>query len=176
MRWRVGRQNSYRLCVPIPSSDSCSALLITGTVGAGKTSVAEMVGDLLTETGVPNAVIDLDWLRRSRPSPSGDRFNVAMALRNLRSVARNYQDAGAVRIVLAGVIETRDGRERHEDALGVPLSVCRLRVDLPLVRARLARRHEAEGAVLQGYLARSGNWTPSWKQLQLRTSRSAPPT
>jgi adenylylsulfate kinase len=176
MRWGVGGQNSYRLCVPIPPSDSCSALLITGTVGAGKTLVAEMVGDLLTETGVPNAVIDLDWLRRSRPSPSGDRFNVAMALRNLRSVARNYQDAGAVRIVLAGVIETRDGRERHEDALGVPLSVCRLRVDLPLVRARLARRHEAEGAVLQGYLARSGNWTPSWKQLQLRTSRSAPPT
>ena len=82
-----------------------------------------MVGDLLTETGVPNAVIDLDWLRRSWPSPTGDRFNVAMALRNLRSVARNYQDAGAVRIVLAGVIETRDGRDRHEDALGF-LSRC----------------------------------------------------
>jgi hypothetical protein len=79
-----------------------------------------------------------------------------MALRNLRSVARNYQDAGAVRIVLAGVIETRNGRDRHEDALGVPLSVCRLRVDLGLMRAMLAQRHEGEGAVLQRYLARSG--------------------
>jgi len=156
MRWGVGGQNSYRLCVPIPPSDSCSALLITGTVGAGKTSVAELVGDLLSETGVPNAVIDLDWLRRSWPGPTGDRFNLAMALRSLRSIARNYQDAGAVRIVLAGVVETRDGRDRHEDALGVPLSVCRLRVDLALVRARLAQRHEGEGAVLQWHLARSG--------------------
>jgi len=75
MRWRVGGQNSYRPCVPIPPSDSCSALLINGTVGAGMTSVAERVGDLLTEAGVPNAVIDLDWLRRSWPSPTGDRFN-----------------------------------------------------------------------------------------------------
>jgi hypothetical protein len=131
-------------------------LLINGTVGAGKTSVAEMVGDVLTEAGVPNAVIDLDWLRRSWPSPDGDRFNVAMALRNLSSVARNYRDAGTVRIVLAGVIETRVERDRHEDALGVPLSVCRLRVDLPLVRARLAQRHEGEGAVLQWHLVRSG--------------------
>jgi adenylylsulfate kinase len=156
MRWRVGGRNSYRLRVPIPRTISYSALLINGTVGAGKTSVAEMVGDLLTEADVPNAVIDLDWLRQSWPSPAGDRFNGAMALRNLRSVARNYRDAGAVRIVLAGVLETRVERDRHEDALGVPLSVCRLRVDLPLVRARLAQRHAGEGAVLQWHLDRSG--------------------
>jgi hypothetical protein len=71
-------------------------------------------------------------------------------------VARNYREAGAVRIVLAGVIETRGERDRHQDALGVPLAMCRLLVDLPLVRARLARRHEGEGAVLQWHLARSG--------------------
>jgi adenylylsulfate kinase len=133
-----------------------SALLITGTVGAGKTSVAEMVGDLLSEAGVPNAVIDLDWLRRCWPSPAGDRFNLAMSLRNLRPMARNYLDAGAVRIVLSGVIETQIERERHLDALGVPLSVCRLLVDLPVVRARLARRHVGEGAALQWHLDRSG--------------------
>jgi adenylylsulfate kinase len=132
-----------------------SALLITGTVGAGKTSAAEMLGDLLSAAGVPNAVIDLDWLRRSWPSPAGDRFNLAMELRNLRPVARNYLDAGAVRIVLAGVIETHVDRDRYQDALGVPLSVCRLRVDLPVVRARLACRHEGEGAALQWHLDRS---------------------
>jgi hypothetical protein len=141
--------------VPIPPTSPCRALLINGTVGAGKTSVAEMVGRLLAEAGVPNAVIDLDWLRQSWPSPPGDRFNVAMALRNLRSVAQNFRDAGAVRIVLAGVIETRDERDRHEDAVGVPLSMCRLHVDLALVRARLAGRHQGEGANLQWHLDRS---------------------
>jgi adenylylsulfate kinase len=152
----VGGHYSYRLRVPVPPNTSCSALLINGTVGAGKTSVAEMAGDLLTEAGVPNAVIDLDWLRRSWPSPAGDRFNLAMALRNLRSVTRNYREAGAVRIVLAGVIETRLERDRHQEALGVPLAMCRLLVDLPLVRARLVRRHEGQDAVLTWHLARSG--------------------
>jgi adenylylsulfate kinase len=111
---------------------------------------------MLSEAGVPHAVIDLDWLRRSWPSPAGDRFNLAMELRNLRPVADNYLDAGAERIVLAGVVETLADRDRYQPALGVPLSVCRLRVDLPVVRARLARRHEGEGAELQWHLDRSG--------------------
>ncbi|MEO3890831.1 hypothetical protein [Nonomuraea sp. B5E05] len=36
------------------------ALLITGTVGVGKTSVADAAGDVLSDAGVPNAVIDVD--------------------------------------------------------------------------------------------------------------------
>lgn len=36
------------------------ALLITGPVGVGKTTVAEAVGDVLATAGVPHAVIDLD--------------------------------------------------------------------------------------------------------------------
>ena len=40
------------------------ALLLTGTVGVGKTSVAAAVGDLLRERQVANAVVDLDELRR----------------------------------------------------------------------------------------------------------------
>ena len=40
------------------------ALLLTGTVGVGKTSVAAAVGDLLRERRVANAVVDLDELRR----------------------------------------------------------------------------------------------------------------
>lgn len=104
---------------------------------------------------MPNAVIDMDGLRQAWPSPPGDRFNLTMALRNLRPVARNYFDAGAVRIVLAGVIETQVDRDRYPAALGVPLTVCRLRVDLPVIRARLARRHEVESGALQWHLDRS---------------------
>jgi adenylylsulfate kinase len=133
-----------------------SALLITGTVGVGKTSVAGMVGDLLSGEGIANAVVDLDWLRRFWPGPADDSYNSALGLRNLRPVARNYFDAGATRIVLAGVIETRGDRDHHQDAVGVPLTVCRLRVDLSVVRARLVRRHEGAAAVLQWHLDRSG--------------------
>lgn len=76
------------------------ALLINGTVGVGKTTVAEAVGDLLAEAGTAHAVLDLDWLRQSWPAPPGDRFNFNMLLRNLRSIAGNYLDAGATRLVL----------------------------------------------------------------------------
>lgn len=135
---------------------SPSALLITGTVGAGKTSVAEAVGDTLSQAEEPNAVIDLDWLRRSWPSPPGDRFNSEIELRNLRDVARNYLDRGPMRLVLAGVIETRADRDRCQDSVGVPLTVCRLDVELSLVRSRLARRHELDLAALHWHLDRSG--------------------
>jgi hypothetical protein len=89
----------------VPYKAATPATAITGPL-PGRSSGGRGRGQL-TEAGVPSAVVDLDWLRRSWPSPAGDRFNVAMALRNLCSVARNYRDARPARIVLAGVIETK---------------------------------------------------------------------
>jgi adenylylsulfate kinase len=132
------------------------ALLVTGTVGVGKTSVAEAVGVLLAGRGVPHAVVDLDWLRRSWPSPAGDPFNLAITLRNLGAVTATFRGAGARRLVLAGVVQSRAEREEHQAAVGVPLAVCRLRVELPVVRERLTRRHELDAAGLRWHLARAG--------------------
>ncbi|MFG2662333.1 adenylyl-sulfate kinase [Streptomyces sp. NPDC048425] len=132
------------------------ALLITGTVGAGKTSVAEAIGALLTNAEIPSAVMDLDCLRRSWPTPAADRFNVGMLLRNLRCVAGNYLDAGATRLVLAGVAESRADRDHYEEAVGIDLSVCRLRVHLPTVHQRLAHRHGDDHDGLRWHLDRSG--------------------
>ncbi|MEV5888959.1 adenylyl-sulfate kinase [Nonomuraea fuscirosea] len=133
-----------------------TALLITGTVGAGKTTVADFAGDLLIEAGVPNAVIDLDWLRRAWPAPPRDPYNGALTLRNLRAVAANFLAAGAERLVLAGVIESRQERLAHEEALGVPLMVCRVHVDLSVVRRRLRARHALDLKALDRHLERSG--------------------
>ncbi|MEW1636351.1 AAA family ATPase [Streptomyces sp. NPDC093801] len=132
------------------------ALLINGTVGVGKTTVAESVGGLLADAGVPHAVIDLDWLCQSWPASSQDPFNFRMMLRNLRSVSGNYRAAGAVRLVVAGVVEDLEGRELCGEAIGAELSVCRLQADPPVVRERLARRHENEPEALQWHLARAG--------------------
>ena len=120
---------------------SVRALLLTGTVGVGKTTVAEAVGDLLRDDAVPNAVVDVDWLRAAWPAPPGDPFHGALALRNLAAVTANYLDAGAVRLVLAGVLETSEDRAAHAAALGMPLDVVRLVADPDVVRDRLHRRH-----------------------------------
>lgn len=133
-----------------------AALLISGTVGAGKSTTADAIGDRLRERGVPGAVIDLDELRRCWPSPPGDRFNSGVELANLTAVAGTYRRAGARRLVLAGVLEDPAARASYERAVGAPLVVCRLRVDLAVVRRRLNQRHPGQDAVLAWHLHRSG--------------------
>lgn len=133
-----------------------TALLITGTVGSGKTSVAGRAADLLAADGVAHAVIDLDELGRAWPAPAGDPFNLELELRNLAAVARTYLAAGASRLLLAGVVETRAARRRYEQAVPVPLRVVRLDVDLTVVRSRLARRHADDPAGLRWHLDRAG--------------------
>jgi predicted kinase len=132
------------------------ALLISGTVGAGKTTAAEAVGERLRERGVPHAVIDLDQLRRRWPSPPADPFDLSVELANLTAVASTYLAAGAQRLVLAGVLEDRAARERYRRAVGVPLHVARLAVDVPVARERLRRRHAGQDDVLAWHLHRAG--------------------
>ena len=131
------------------------ALIINGTVGVGKTSVANAVGDLLRQAQVHNAVIDVDGLRQAWPAPPGDRFNVGLAMRNLTAVTDNYVRAGMTRFVLASVLETETDRRDHEAALGMPVTVGRLVADPSLVHERLHRRHEHDADGLAWHLARS---------------------
>lgn len=142
--------------VQTPTTTFPAALLITGTVGSGKTTTAEAVGALLREEGTPYAVVDLDALRNAWPSPQDDPFNERLVLANLQAVARNHVSAGAVRLILAGVLEDPAQRPLYEQAVAVPLTVCRLRVDLDDVRARLRRRHRDDADALDWHLHRSG--------------------
>ncbi len=86
----------------------------------------------------------------TRPGPR------ALLLCNLRAVGRNYLDSGVRRLVPAGVAQSREDRLRYEDAVGIGLSVCRLRVELPTMRERLARRHGEDPEGLRRHLDRSG--------------------
>jgi hypothetical protein len=141
---------------PADASGAVAALLLTGTVGAGKTTTAAAVGRVLAERGVPHAVIDLDELRRAWPAPPGDPFQQELELENLRAVSAIYRQRGAQRLVLAGVLERAADRARYQDAVGAALTVCRLRVALPTARARLERRHAEDDDARRWHLHRSG--------------------
>ncbi len=123
------------------------AVFINGTVGAGKTTTAEEVSRQEGEhqrsgAGGVHALIDVDAVRRLRPSPPGGPFQAALSHANLRDLARNYRDAGATRLVLAGVLETAEEREAVRDALAVTrLLVVRLEAAPAVVEARLRGRH-----------------------------------
>lgn len=66
-----------------------AALLLTGTVGAGKTTTADAVGLRLEAASVPHAIIDLDEIRRMWPHPASDPFGSRIERRNVESLASN---------------------------------------------------------------------------------------
>ena len=84
-------------------------LLITGTVGAGKTAVAREIGELLRLTGLATGmrmgcgVIDLDALSYVAAGPVEDRFNSNFVVDNLKAVWPNYAARGVERLVLAAL-------------------------------------------------------------------------
>ncbi|WP_375399498.1 AAA family ATPase [uncultured Amnibacterium sp.] len=133
------------------------AVFLNGTVGAGKTTVAEAVSALLTtSTSGTHAIVDIDGARGLRPSPVGDPFQHELELENLRDLARNYRHAGATRLVLAGVIESAVELPRYRAALGTDgLLVCRLTVRPEVAAARLAARHADDPEGRRRHLART---------------------
>ena len=135
-------------------SRDARALVVTGSVGVGKTTVIDAIGEVLAERGVPGAAIDLDWLRRVWPAPPDDPFNNRLERTALGAVCRVHLEAGAQVIVAAGVLEGREDRPLYEEAFGCPLTVVRLTAPREVVRSRLRRRHEGDPESLAWHLDR----------------------
>ncbi|HEU5368609.1 MAG TPA: nucleoside-triphosphatase [Ktedonobacterales bacterium] len=83
-------------------------LLVTGPPGVGKTTVAAEVSELLDQTGIAHAFVDVDSLRWCYPRPAHDRFRIQLAMKNLAAIWANFQAAGATCLILADVVESRD--------------------------------------------------------------------
>lgn len=138
--------------MPILAFDT---VLVNGSVGTGKTTTAEALGAELEQRGIPGAVIDVDWLRRSWPSPPGDPFRTTLALANMQAIAANFRRAGAQVLVVASVVETRDELQRSAVALSAN---CLLHVRLSaapgVVQSRLTERHRDDAAALDWHTRR----------------------
>ena len=120
-------------------------LVVTGPVGVGKTSVATAVSDLLSEREMPHALVDMDGLRSCYPSPEGDPFNIALAMRNLTAVWFNYREAGAARLVLADVVESQREITGYREAIpDGDVRIVRLTASISTIHARLEGRETAE--------------------------------
>src|SRR5258708_34705563 len=90
-------------------------LIITGSMGSGKTTVLSEASDILTVRNIPHASIDLDALGTAH-LPSSVEDNQVM-YRNLRSVWENYAQAGLRRLLLARAIECRAELEGCRNAV-----------------------------------------------------------
>ena len=77
------------------------AVWLNGTVGAGKTTVGEVLAEHLADAGEAVAFINTDDIGRSWPRPASDPFNHALVTTNLASLASDHIAAGTRTIVVA---------------------------------------------------------------------------
>lgn len=130
------------------------ALIITGPVGSGKTSVMTALTELLEKHNKPAAGIDMDHLRWFFPRPAGDPFGSAVGRQHLAFMAANYRSLGIPVLAIADVIENETGRQKMAETLpDYEVQVIRLRVPMELIEQRLRLRESPE--TLEWYLHRA---------------------
>jgi hypothetical protein len=126
-------------------------LLVTGGLGAGKTSVAVKVGELLAARGTPSSVIDLDQLCWTTPDAASG-FDVTDVLASsLRALLPVHQAAGVHRFVLPRLLRDADDVESVAGAVApARVVVVLLTADARERERRLVRRDSA--STVQGHL------------------------
>lgn len=133
---------------------SIPLLLVTGPIGAGKTSVVAEIAELLDARRIPHAALDMDWLSSYFPRPPADPFGTVVGLQNLAAIWPNFAAAGARRLVLAGVVLSRENLDPYLAAVpGAEIAVCRLHAPVHVLQARVREREI--GSALTWHLARA---------------------
>jgi hypothetical protein len=128
-----------------------SLLIITGTMGAGKTTVLAEASDILTLRQITHAAIDLDALGLVHlPSPP---VNDGLMYRNLQSLCRNYESAGVARLLLARAMEEPTELELCRSIVSASKTVvCRLTASIEAMEQRVRTRES--GLLQKIYVAR----------------------
>jgi hypothetical protein len=114
------------------------AVLITGLLGSGKSSVAIEMADVLEHRDLAYAVIDLDWLCWGWAG-GAEGSEHRMMLANLVPVVANYLGAGVRYLILARSIRTPAELASLRSALPMGLMVVELIVPVAEIERRLAR-------------------------------------
>lgn len=111
-------------------------LVLSGAYGAGKSTVAVEIADMLEARGAPFAAIDLDWLTWSNV-PGADHDELQLLLSNLGAVVANYRAAGARRFVLAYAVADLAALEAIRTVMAMPIKLVRLTVPEATIEERL---------------------------------------
>ena len=115
-----------------------NVIVLSGSMGSGKTTVLGEASDILLEEGAPHAVLDLDAMGTVLLPDDAAQH---VAVRNLSAIYTNFVHAGIDRILLAEAIEARADLERLRRVFtGARLVVCRLTAALETMERRVRLR------------------------------------
>lgn len=121
-------------------------LVISGSMGSGKTTVLAEMSDLLTAADVQHAALDLDALAIGH-FPAGAS---TLPEQNLAALWRNCAAAGIVRLLLAEALDAAEKRSRIVHAIPeAAIVACRLTASLETMQQRVRLR---EPGMLQAAL------------------------
>jgi len=131
---------------------SLPVLVISGSVGVGKTSVLIEIHDILSGANVPHGCIERDAIGYSWPVHG--RFNEEMIERNLACVVKNFLAADAAYLLIAGVIENDSDLSVFRRCIpDAEIQICRLTASVKVRSDRLRSREK--GAGLKWHLDRT---------------------
>lgn len=124
------------------TDNAIDVLVITGSVGVGKSSTADAISEILRKRDVPHAVIDMDYLRYAFPRPTDDPFHQVLGAKNLASVWKNYESIGVRKIIIPNVVEDKADVDAIAKAIpNAKVTVVHLKANLDTVHKRLHERH-----------------------------------
>ena len=119
------------------SAHPAEVLVLNGSPGAGKSTVANAVAERLRVAGLPHAVIDVDELARVFPE-TGDS---ALKWANLAAVWPNFVSVPGVKIVLPVLLDTdADVRAIRAATPGALMRICELTAEPATLAARVTER------------------------------------
>jgi len=120
-------------------SKAVRLLVITGSMGAGKTTVMAEASDILSAHAVVHAAIDFDALAVGHMIAGASR--VDLAYRNLAATWHNFAKAEANALLLAAAVESRSDLEKLQKAVAADsVCICRLRVPIKTMEKRIRTR------------------------------------
>ena len=116
-------------------------LWLCGPMGVGKSSVGWEIFSHLTRSGIKSGYADADQLGLCYPPPENDPVNHRVKSRNVGVVFKNYQEAGARCLVLAGSVCSTEEVAMYTDQFPqASLTLCMLRADPDTIRQRFLQR------------------------------------
>ena len=126
-------------------------LIITGSMGAGKSAVLAEASDILKLRNLVHAAIDVDSLFLGHLPSEANNDDVMYD--NLRSVCNNYAARGIQRFLFALAIENRAQLELcREITSATDTIICRLTVSVGVMQHRVKTRES--GVLQQEFVAR----------------------